>query len=533
MHLAAAPRHAAAVSAPPAAAGRHKTRLCVTAAAAGRAAVGIDLGTTNSVVAVLREGETRPTVIHTSSSSSGSSFTIPSVVAYQPATHMPLVGAAAKQQAAANPSNSFYSVKRLMGRSWQEAQDLGLLYGLQEAADGSVELVCPAQGKALSPQQVRWARLHTEGFFTPTSPCCPSHLADGNAEMLLVNRTCSHADRTVCWLPSSPCPSASTTTPAHVLQQHTSHSQVSAELLRHLLGLASSHLSGHTPQQVVITVPAYFNTQQRAATLEAAKLAGIHQASLLQEPVAAAMAFGFGKPYDAETLLVFDLGGGTFDLSVVDSFEGIMEVLATGGDALLGGDDFDTVLLHGLLAERGSSHQAGLSSSSGGGGGTSSSSSSLGPDVMAELLAAVESAKCQLSTQECVPVTVSPAAAAAVLGSSQQQQQQDPVAAVQLTRQRMHELTAGLRQKLWQPLQPLADACKLQYACSPSSIEQQLQGRQQSAVGSNSSNGSNGSSADPYAPKPRQLTAVLLVGGATRMPIIQQGLQVLTGLQPR
>lgn len=155
----AARRHAAAVSAPPSAAGRHKTRLCVTAAAAAasRAAVGIDLGTTNSVVAVLREGETHPTVIHTSSSSSsgGSSFTIPSVVAYQPATHTTLVGAAAKQQAAANPSNSFYSVKRLVGRSWQEAQDLGLLYGLQEAADGGVELVCPAQGKALSPQQVR------------------------------------------------------------------------------------------------------------------------------------------------------------------------------------------------------------------------------------------------------------------------------------------------------------------------------------------------------------------------------------------
>lgn len=167
MLLAAARRHAAAVSAPSRAAAynRHKTRPCVTAAAAAtgsRAAVGIDLGTTNSAVAVLREGETRPTVIRTSSSSSssGSSFTIPSVVAYQSsATDTPLVGAAAKQQAAANPSNSFYSVKRLMGRSWQEAQDLGLLYGLQEAADGGVELVCPAQGKALSPQQVRPAAL--------------------------------------------------------------------------------------------------------------------------------------------------------------------------------------------------------------------------------------------------------------------------------------------------------------------------------------------------------------------------------------
>jgi molecular chaperone DnaK len=289
---------------------------------------------------------------------------------------------------------------------------------------------------------------------------------------------------------------------------------VSAELLRHLLDLASQHLSGSTPQQVVITVPAYFNAQQRAATLEAARLAGIAQVSLLQEPVAAAMAFGFGKPFDAETLLVFDLGGGTFDLSVVDSFEGIMEVLATGGDALLGGDDFDRALLEGLFLQQGSS--------------SSSSSCSLGSDVLAELLEAVESAKCQLSTQDSVRIQIS-AAAAAQLPSNHHQQQQH-AAQVHLARQQMHDLTAQLRQRLWQPLEPLADACKLQYACAPSSIEQQLQGRQQQQAAAVSS---NGSSTDPYAPKPRQLTAVLLVGGATRMPIIQQGLQVLTALQPR
>jgi molecular chaperone DnaK len=314
-------------------------------------------------------------------------------------------------------------------------------------------------------------------------------------------------------------------------QQHTqlvTAVQVSADLLRYLVDLASQHLSGNTPQQVVITVPAYFNAQQRAATLEAAKLAGIPQVSLLQEPVAAAMAFGFGKPYDAETLLVFDLGGGTFDLSVVDSFEGIMEVLATGGDALLGGDDFDRELLQGLLTHLAGQHDS------------SSSSSSISPEVLAELLAAVEAAKCQLSTQETVQIPVSAAAATQLKVQQQQQpqqqpqqqqQQQDP-ATIQLSRQRMHELSAGLRQRLWQPLGPLADACKLQYACPPSSIEQQLQ-RQPQAAAADSAAGSNGSSTDPYAPNPRQLTAVVLVGGATRMPIIQQGLQVLTGLKPR
>jgi molecular chaperone DnaK (HSP70) len=246
------------------------------------------------------------------------------------------------------------------------------------------------------------------------------------------------------------------------------------------------------------------------------------------------MAFGFGKTYDAETLLVFDLGGGTFDLSVVDSFEGIMEVLATGGDAFLGGDDFDSAILQGVLDQQQDMQQqqhshSGDNSSS---GSSAASISSLEPDVLAELLAAVESAKCQLSTQEAVQVPIS-AAAAVHLGGKQhpQQQQQHQGGSIELSRQRMHELTAGLRQRLWQPLQPLADACKLQYACTPCSIEQQLQGQQPATAAG--SRGSNGSSADPYAPKPRQLTAVLLVGGATRMPIVQQGLQVLTGLQPR
>jgi molecular chaperone DnaK len=256
------------------------------------------------------------------------------------------------------------------------------------------------------------------------------------------------------------------------------------------------------------------------------------QVSLLQEPVAAAMAFGFGKPHDAETLLVFDLGGGTFDLSVVDTFEGIMEVLATGGDAFLGGDDFDSTILQGVLEQQLDTrqHQHSHSGDSGSSGSSAASINSLEPDVLAELLAAAESAKCQLSTQEAVQLPIS-AAAAVQLGGKQHPQQQQQDGSITLTRQRMHDLTAGLRQRLWQPLQSLADACKLQYACTPSSVEQRLQGQQPAAAADSS--GNNGIHADPYAPKPRQLTAVLLVGGATRMPIVQQGLQVLTGLQPR
>lgn len=130
---------------------RHHRSLVICAASC-KAAVGIDLGTTNSVVAVLRDGEARPTVIHDSSSGS---FTVPSVVCYDTATDKPLVGAAARQQAATNPSNTFYSVKRLMGRTWEEAQGVGLIYGLQKTQSGGVELVCPAKGSTLTPQQVR------------------------------------------------------------------------------------------------------------------------------------------------------------------------------------------------------------------------------------------------------------------------------------------------------------------------------------------------------------------------------------------
>ena len=131
----------------------HKRLVLCAAASSSKAAVGIDLGTTNSVVAVLREGEAYPKVIHDSSSGT---FTVPSVVSYDAAAGMPLVGAQARQQAAANPSNTFYSVKRLMGRSWAQIPDaMALAYKVQQAQGGGLELVCPAQGTTLTPQQVR------------------------------------------------------------------------------------------------------------------------------------------------------------------------------------------------------------------------------------------------------------------------------------------------------------------------------------------------------------------------------------------
>ncbi|KAF6262361.1 Hsp70 protein-domain-containing protein [Scenedesmus sp. NREL 46B-D3] len=423
---------------------RRRSSLACAAAAAAAAAVGIDLGTTNSAVAILRKGDTYPTIIK----NDFGSFTVPSVVTYS-SDGSSIVGQQAKQQSACNPLNTYYSVKRLIGRKLDEVQNLELVYGLAADKQGGVQLLCPARGAPVTPQEV------------------------------------------------------------------------SADVLRHLLQLAAQALDGAPPQQVVITVPTYFDARQRAATLQAAQLAGIQQVSLIQEPVAAAMAFGFGKPYDAELLLVFDLGGGTFDLSLVDSFEGIMEVLGTDGDAQLGGDDFDAALAAWLQQQLASSSSSSSNSSE-----LQGQLQQLPPDVLARLLEAAEAAKCRLTEEQVTVIhldapTAAAAAAAACCSSTQQQQQQQQEqvqqqgVSVELSRQRMHAATAQLRQRLWTPLQALADGCKLAYECEPGQVEQQLANHtacqtQQQSDSSSSSSSSNGSS-DPYAPKPRKLTAVLLV----------------------
>jgi molecular chaperone DnaK len=212
-----------------------------------------------------------------------------------------------------------------------------------------------------------------------------------------------------------------------------------------------------------------------------------------------------------------------------------VQVLGTDGDAQLGGDDFDAALAAWLQ------QQLTSSSSSSSSQDTQKQLQQLQPEVLAKLLEAAEAAKCRLTEQQSTQIQLDAAtasAAAAAAGQSLGQQQQQQVT-VELTRQQMHAATAQLRQRLWSPLQALAEDCKLAYECEPSHIEQQLAGQtslnqqQNSSNGSSSSSSSSNDSIDPYTPKPRKLTAVLLVGGATRMPIIQQGLQTLTGLKPR
>jgi molecular chaperone DnaK len=207
----------------------------------------------------------------------------------------------------------------------------------------------------------------------------------------------------------------------------------------------------------------------------------------------------------------------------------LVQVLGTDGDAQLGGDDFDAALASWLQQQLTSSSSSSSSEAQG-------QLQQLPPEVLAKLLEAAEAAKCRLTGQQVTSVQVDASVMSAVADSSTQQQQQQQVS-VELSRQQMHAATAQLRQRLWSPLEALAEDCKLAYECEPSQIEQKLaqpaqpaaDDLQQQQTRSSSSNGSS----DPYAPKPRQLTAVLLVGGATRMPIIQQGLQTLTGLHPR
>jgi molecular chaperone DnaK len=233
--------------------------------------VGIDLGTTNSCVAVMEGG--KPSVI-----ANAEGFrTTPSVVAYAKNGDR-LVGQIAKRQAVMNPDNTFYSVKRFIGRRSDEVshETDEVSYGVKNVS-GKVKLECPQAGKEFAPEEI------------------------------------------------------------------------SAQVLRKLAEDASQYL-GEDVTQAVITVPAYFNDSQRQATKDAGKIAGLEVLRIINEPTAASLAYGLDKKSN-ETILVFDLGGGTFDVSILEVGDGVFEVMATSGDTHLGGDDFDKNIVDYLAAE--------------------------------------------------------------------------------------------------------------------------------------------------------------------------------------
>ncbi|MEP6786973.1 MAG: molecular chaperone DnaK [Acidobacteriota bacterium] len=232
--------------------------------------IGIDLGTTNSVVAVMEGGE--PVVI----TNSEGGRTTPSVVAFTK-DHNRLVGQVAKRQAVTNPENTLYSIKRFMGRKFDEvtSEIKQVPYKVEKASNGDV--VIDAEGKKYSPPEI------------------------------------------------------------------------AAMILQKLKQSAEDYL-GSKVEQAVITVPAYFNDAQRQATKDAGKVAGLEVLRIVNEPTAAALAYGLDKKKD-EIIAVFDFGGGTFDISILEVGEGVVEVKSTNGDTHLGGDDVDEVLVGWIIDE--------------------------------------------------------------------------------------------------------------------------------------------------------------------------------------
>ena len=266
--------------------------------------VGIDLGTTNSVIAVMEGGI--PTVIPNSEGLR----TTPSIVAYTKKEEL-LVGQIAKRQSVINPENTFFSIKRFIGAKFNEIkqESTQVPYKIKEDTKGNVKIVCSVLKKEFSPEEI------------------------------------------------------------------------SAQVLRKLSTDASKYL-GQPVEKAVITVPAYFNDSQRQATKDAGKIAGLDVLRIINEPTAASLAYGLDKKNN-ETILVFDLGGGTFDVSLLEVGDGVFEVLATSGDTHLGGDDFDRKIVDFLVEDFQKLHGIDLSKDA---------------QALQRLTEAAEKAKVELST---------------------------------------------------------------------------------------------------------------------------------------
>jgi molecular chaperone DnaK len=238
--------------------------------------IGIDLGTTNSVVATMEGG--KPKVI----TNEEGSRTTPSIVAYTKNDEI-LIGQSARRQAVTNPENTIFSAKRFIGQRFSDCKEIMKSYPFNCAVNNNDMIVFNVRGKTISPQEV------------------------------------------------------------------------SAKILQKLKKSAETYL-GQTVSKAVITVPAYFNDSQRQATKDAGKIAGLNVERIVNEPTAASLAYGIDKKKD-EKIAVFDLGGGTFDISILEVCENVVEVKSTNGDTNLGGDDFDLLLIKYLVLEFKKEHQ--------------------------------------------------------------------------------------------------------------------------------------------------------------------------------
>lgn len=341
--------------------------------------VGIDLGTTNSVIATVEGGE--PLVIP----SSDGSRTTPSIVAYSKKGEL-LVGNIAKRQAILNYANTFYSIKRFMGKKPSELDAQAKLVSYPIIEDSNMfKMKCDAIGKTFTPQEI------------------------------------------------------------------------SSLILRKLIQDAETYLSKPI-KKAVITVPAYFNDSQRQATKDAGLIAGLDVLRIINEPTAAALCYGREKE-KPEKILVFDLGGGTFDVSILDFGDGVFEVLSTSGDTYLGGDNFDQKILEHLLVEFETQHSISLKNDK---------------QALQRMIEAAENAKIELSTLNETLISL-PFVTATESGPKHFE--------YVLTRTKFESLTENLMKRCLEPLQQALKDANL---------------------------------------KPSEIDEVILVGGATRMPKIQE-----------
>ncbi|MBI1334054.1 MAG: molecular chaperone DnaK [Armatimonadetes bacterium] len=352
--------------------------------------VGIDLGTTNSVVAVMEGGE--PVVISTAEGAR----TCPSVVAYKKNGER-LVGAPAKRQAVTNSENTIHSIKRFMGHQFGEVsgEQSRISYKIKAGKNGQAVAFVPALDKDLTPEEV------------------------------------------------------------------------SAMILQKLKTDAESYL-GETVDQAVITVPAYFNDAQRTATKNAGEIAGLKVLRIINEPTAASLAYGLDKKAN-ETILVFDLGGGTFDVSILDVGEGVFEVRSTSGDSHLGGDDFDNKIVDYLASEF---------------------KKEQGVDLLKDTAAvqrlrdAAEKAKIELSSQASTQINLP-----YITAVDNEPKHLD----MTMTRAKFEELTSDLMDRVKKPFFQALEDAKL---------------------------------------KASEIDEIIMVGGSTRMPQVQDLVKQLTGKEP-
>ena len=359
--------------------------------------IGIDLGTTNSCVAIMEGGKAR--VIENSEGDR----TTPSVVAYSKDGEV-LVGASAKRQAVTNPHNTFFAVKRLIGRKFTDAEvqkDIGLVPYKIVAHDNGDAWVATSDGKALSPQEV------------------------------------------------------------------------SARILEKMKKTAEAYL-GETVTEAVITVPAYFNDSQRQATKDAGKIAGLDVRRIINEPTAAALAYGMDKKGGDRKVAVYDLGGGTFDVSIIEiaSVDGEMqvEVLATNGDTFLGGEDFDKRVIDYLVEEFQKDQGIDLRKD---------------PLALQRLKDAAERAKIELSSSQQTEVNL-PYVTADASGPKHLN--------IKLTRAKLEALVDDLVKKTIEPCRIALNDADLRAS---------------------------------------DISEVILVGGQTRMPKVQQAVGEFFGKEPR